>query len=45
MFLPVNPGVKEAIFLAKWSLSNVIFKGFKCTLKIEARPLMSGAGT
>lgn len=43
--IPVNPGVKEAIFLANWPLSSVVFKGPKCTLKIDARPLMSGAGT
>lgn len=45
IYIPVKPGVKEAIFLANWSLSKVVFKGAKCTLKMDARPLISGAGT
>lgn len=44
-FAPVNPGVREAIFLASWALSRSVFNGSKCTLKIDALPLMSGAGT
>jgi len=44
-YVPVNPGVKDAIFLANSSLSNFVFKGTKCTLKMDARPLISGAGT
>lgn len=44
-YVPVNPGVKDAIFRANSSLSNFVFKGPKCTLKMDARPLISGAGT
>lgn len=42
--LPVNPGVAAAIFLASPSLSILgsSLIGRKCTLKIDALPLMSG---
>uniref|UniRef100_A0A182N998 Uncharacterized protein n=1 Tax=Anopheles dirus TaxID=7168 RepID=A0A182N998_9DIPT len=45
MSAPVNPGVRAAILRAKSVLSRSVLSGPKCTLKIEARPLMSGAGT
>lgn len=43
--IPVNPGVSAAIFLAKSVLSKSVFSGCKCTLKMDALPLISGAGT
>lgn len=43
--LPVKPGVRAAIFLDKSFLSKSVLRGARCTLKMEARPLMSGAGT
>jgi len=43
--VPVNPGVSAAIFLAKSILSKLVFNGCRCTLKMDALPLMSGAGT
>ena len=42
---PVNPGVSAAIFLAKSVLSKSVFRGCRCTLKMDALPLISGAGT
>ena len=41
---PENPGVRAAIFLARVSLSMLTssFRGRRWTLKMEARPLMSG---
>lgn len=42
--LPVKPGVAAAIFLASPSLSiaGSSLMGRKCTLKMDALPLMSG---
>lgn len=41
---PENPGVRAAIFLASMSLSRSAssFRGRRWTLKMDARPLMSG---
>lgn len=41
---PENPGVSAAIFLARMSLSRSgsSFRGRRWTLKMDARPLMSG---
>ena len=38
----MNPGVSAASFLESSFLSNSVFIGERCTLKIEALPLMSG---
>lgn len=42
--LPVKPGVSAASFLAKLSTSILEsnFRGLKCTLKMDALPLISG---
>lgn len=42
--LPENPGVRAAIFLARASLSisTSSFRGLRCTLNMDALPLMSG---
>lgn len=42
--LPENPGVRAAIFLARFSLSNssFSFSGLRWTLNIDALPLISG---
>lgn len=42
--LPEKPGVRAAIFLAKASLfrSTSSFRGRRWTLKMDARPLISG---
>lgn len=44
LFLPVKPGVSAASFLAKASTSMLEsnFRGLKCTLKMDALPLISG---
>lgn len=44
VFLPENPGVRAAIFLARASLSKSTssFRGRRWTLKMDARPLISG---
>lgn len=43
-YVPVNPGVAAAIFLASVSLSTLgsNLMGRRCTRKMDARPLMSG---
>lgn len=42
--MPEKPGVRAAIFLARFSLfkSATSFSGLRCTLNIEALPLISG---
>lgn len=42
--MPEKPGVRAAIFLARFSLfkSATSFSGLKWTLNIEALPLISG---
>lgn len=41
---PVKPGVRAASFRESSTLSSVVLRGSRWTRKMEARPLMSGAG-